>query len=274
MTQLALLRGFNQIAGRVAPEWTARRARVLFTHPRRLPRKAWEAPVEASAERLRLHVGWSALRWAVDEPKVRVLAMHGWEGRSTQFGALARSLGALGIEVVALDGPGHGASPEDQAHPVAFARALLDAERELGPFDAIVGHSMGGGAAILALAWGLSAQRAVVLAAPCDIDGVLGRFGGFIGLPPGVHDRFVQRMARHVGVPATELHIGEIARTLELPALVLHDPEDREVPVEDGRAIAASWRDAELVEVADVGHRRILREPGVHERIAEFLLAV
>jgi hypothetical protein len=133
------MRGMNQVTGRLAPGWTARRARHFFTHPRRAPVRDWEREVEARAQRVPLAVGWSTLRWSPDAAgphRGRVLCMHGWEGRATQFGPLADRLVACGFEVVALDGPGHGHSPEEVAHPVAFARALLDTQHELGSFNA------------------------------------------------------------------------------------------------------------------------------------------
>jgi len=272
--QLALIRGFHHLAGTVAPHWTARRARVLFTHPRRGSRRPWEEAVLAKAERVTLDVGFRALRWRPEgEPVGRVLCMHGWEGRATQFGTLADALVDAGYEVLALDGPGHGESPEEQAHPVAFARALMLVDQELGPFDHVVGHSMGAGALVVALSWGLRAERAVLLASPSSIEGVLGRFGTFIGLPDRCKGLLMDEMGALVGVHPEGLHIAAMADGLVQTALVLHDPEDVEVPVEDGRAIAEHWPNARWEEVRGVGHRRILRDGATVERVVAFLRA-
>jgi pimeloyl-ACP methyl ester carboxylesterase len=45
--------------------------------------------------------------------------------------------------------------------------------------------------------------------------------------------------------------------------LVVHDRDDREVPIEHGRRLAATWPLAELRETDGLGHRRILRDPNV-----------
>ena len=45
-----------------------------------------------------------------------------------------------------------------------------------------------------------------------------------------------------------------------VPLLVLHDPEDREVPFEEGAEVARRWPGAELRPVAGLGHLRILRD--------------
>ncbi|MEM6929183.1 MAG: alpha/beta fold hydrolase [Myxococcota bacterium] len=269
-TSLQLLRGMNQVLGRLAPGWAARQARVRFTTPRRTPERRWEAAVEASADRRTLAVGWSTLHWGPDRARGRVLCMHGWEGRATQFGRLAERLVDDGWSVVALDGPGHGASPEEQAHPLAFARALQDVDRELGPFDAAVGHSMGAGALGFALGWGLSPQRVALLASPSSLLGVIDRYGLYIGLPVDARARLVDAMAAHVGFTPDELDVAQVAASLTQDALVVHDPDDIEVPASDGRAIARHWPNAHFVEVSGVGHRGLLRDSRVLEQVAEF----
>ena len=55
------------------------------------------------------------------------------------------------------------------------------------------------------------------------------------------------------------------------PLLVLHDRQDREVPFEHGAALAAAWPGARLQPLANLGHRRMLREPRVLEEIVDFL---
>ena len=54
---------------------------------------------------------------------------------------------------------------------------MLAAERELGPFDLVIGHSMGAGASLMAVAWGLSTSRLVLLAGPSSLERVLDRIG-------------------------------------------------------------------------------------------------
>jgi pimeloyl-ACP methyl ester carboxylesterase len=269
MSQLRFLRAAHAIVGRLAPTATAHRARTVFLTPRRAPERPWESAVEARGFRQTLPDGASVLRFGGPGP--RVLALHGWEGRATQLGPLAESLVPRGFEVLALDGPAHGKSPGRQAHPIAFARALLAADEALGPFHAVVGHSMGGGATALALDWGLRAERAVLLGAPASIAGVLARFGRYVGLPSGAQSRFVAAVEAHVGVPVDEVQVDAVAARLRVPALVVHDRGDLEVPFEDGLAIARSWRGASLLTTDGLGHRRVLRDPDVLAAVASFI---
>lgn len=81
-----------------------------------------------------------------------VLALHGWLDNAASFVPLATHL--EGIDLVALDLPGHGASahlpPSGEYSPVGAARAALAAADALGwSRFALLGHSMGGAIATL-----------------------------------------------------------------------------------------------------------------------------
>jgi pimeloyl-ACP methyl ester carboxylesterase len=58
---------------------------------------------------------------------------------------------------------------------------------------------------------------------------------------------------------------------MSAPALVIHDREDRDVPYEHGRQIAAAWPGAQLLTTTGLGHRAILRDPEVVRRTLTFL---
>jgi hypothetical protein len=70
-----------------------------------------------------------------------------------------------------------------------------------------------------------------------------------------------------------DVDLAAIAARLRTPALVLHDRDDAEVALADGEAIARAWPGARLVATEGLGHRRILRAPGVHQEAARFVVA-
>lgn len=59
--------------------------------------------------------------------------------------------------------------------------------------------------------------------------------------------------------------------TPRVPALVIHDRDDREVPFADGEAVAHAWPNVTLHQVTGLGHRRLLKDPDVIARTAAFL---
>jgi 3-oxoadipate enol-lactonase len=58
-----------------------------------------------------------------------------------------------------------------------------------------------------------------------------------------------------------------------VPTLVVHGSDDRMIPVENGRMIAARIPGAELVELPEIGHAYPTEAPDVDDAIAAFLLA-
>jgi pimeloyl-ACP methyl ester carboxylesterase len=64
--------------------------------------------------------------------------------------------------------------------------------------------------------------------------------------------------------------LASVAPRIPVPALVLHDRDDTEIPYSDGVATAAAWRGADLVTTEGLGHFGILRDPAVIERVLRF----
>lgn len=268
MNTLPMIRSANRLLGRVAPDAAAGIARRLLMRPRRHGLPPHEAAALADAEPVTFRFGLGGLRWGTQGP--RVLALHGWEGRPTQFATLVPPLLARGYQVIALDAPAHGRSPGEEAHPVAFAQAVVEAASELRGVDAFIGHSMGGGAGLYALALGLRVEAMVTIAAPAALRAVLERFAGAIALPAPATERFIATVGRHAGVPADEVDAA-LRDVRPARALVVHDTDDREVPAADAERLAAALPEAELMLTRGLGHRRILRDPALAEAVAAFI---
>ncbi|MBM3110957.1 alpha/beta fold hydrolase [Pseudomonas sp. P66] len=268
MDTLSWIRGVNGTVGRLAPEHIASKMRRAFMTPRNLPPRAWELPLLASAERITLRFGLSALRWGQGPT---VLLMHGWEGRPTQFAHLVDTLVQAGYTAVALEGPAHGHSPGHQAHVVLFARALLEAAAELPPLKAVIGHSMGGSSVMLALQWGLRADMAVSVAAPARFLGVLRNFARHLGMPARARAAFVRQVERDVGIPVSRLDVS--GYQLEIPALIVHAEDDSLIPASEARLIHQAWFDSRLLMLPDGGHQRVLSDPRLIEGVMALLAA-
>jgi pimeloyl-ACP methyl ester carboxylesterase len=266
--RLRLLRSGFGVLGRVSPGWAARLADRLFSTPRRLPRRPWEEELRRGGSRLTLAGGLSATAWG-DGPVV--LLLHGWEGRGTQLGSFVEPLVGAGRRVVALDGPAHGDSPGSTADPMVFADALLHAATELGPLEAVIGHSMGAAATGLAVARGLRVDRVVLIAGPSSFAGVVKRFEAAIGLPPRAALRLRARLERRAGAPAAALDVARLGRSMRMPALIVHDPDDAEIPFSEAEAIARSWPGARLHRTSGLGHRRLLRDPATVDAVVAFV---
>ena len=274
---LELIRMTNALLAPIAPGASGWVAQRLFTTPRRHRPPTREHAAEEGGERLRFRAALSgapedgmlsALRFGHGRGP-RILAMHGWEGRATQWGPLATAATAAGFELIAIDAPGHGHSPGRRAHPRSFMDALLAADAEFGPFHAIIGHSMGGAAAATALSRGLRAERAVLIASPASPARIMRNFSGFIGLEGQARERFYARMERTLGLPPDALELP--AFELEQPVLVVHSRDDKEIEFSNADQLTAAWPRSEQLSVDGLGHRRIIRSPEVIAAALDFL---
>lgn len=269
MNAMATIRTANRVLGRFAPHFTAELARRLMMRPAQNPPRAWERDATATAEPVTFRFGLAGLRWGTRGPVV--LALHGWRGRPTQFARFAAPIVASGRQLVALEAPAHGRSPGAESNVVLFAQALHEAAADLRSLEAVIGHSMGGGAAMLAVAEGLPVERAVVIGAPAALTRVLDRYAEAIALPEPARRAFFANVDRHVGVPAASIDSAALGHRLDLPGLVVHDRDDDVVPFAEGEALARDWRGAEFLATEGLGHRQVLADPAVIARVVSFL---
>ena len=255
---------------RIAPRGGGVLAASLFTTPRKHRTPDWERALRATG-RQRTFAGELNASEFGPERGHPVVLLHGWEGRGTQLGRLAEPLIAGGHRVIALDGPAHGGSSGKRAHPIAFAEALLDVQREVGPFHAVIAHSMGAASTGIAIRRGLHVNRVALLGGPASLPEVLDRFIAVVGIEPRVARHLREALRRQSGSHPDEVDIRRIGPHMRVPALVVHDVHDAEVPVADGRVIAAAWARSEYLEVEVGGHRRMLKAPIVIAAVTRFV---
>lgn len=260
----SVLRVLGRLLGGLFPSLAATLARRLATRPLHRSRR----PDPVGAEPVTFRFGLAGLRWGSHGPLI--LALHGWEGRAAQFRGLGERLAARGYQLIALDAPAHGRSPGAEADPIVFADALQEVAAELGPLHAVVGHSMGGASALYALSRGLDSGRSVAIAAPAGLAGVLARMSQALGLPEEARRRFFAKMESRTGLAPEALDIDRLAAGLAQPLLVVHDHDDAVIPFADALRITRATR-AELHETRGLGHREVLRDARVLDRIVGFL---
>jgi pimeloyl-ACP methyl ester carboxylesterase len=260
----ALQRAAPGLAAALAERW-------FFTPPRtplspqvaELLRSGRRFSVVADGQRI---AGWSWGRGPV------VLLVHGWGGRGGRLAAAyVVPLVRAGFSAVAFDAPGHGASDGRLSSLPQFARALEAVADAAGTVYGIVAHSMGGSASTLALSRGLPLERAAFIAPAANPARFAAAFADSLGVSPAAMTAMRERSERRLGIRWADLEAPVMARDLDVPLLVIHDRDDPTVPWTDGAAIAAAWPGAELVTTEGLGHRDVVREASVVNRIVAFL---
>ncbi|WP_175470806.1 alpha/beta hydrolase [Hymenobacter psychrophilus] len=277
---LRLLRLKFRLQAALSTEWAFQSAWRLFTTPRRLPEKAWEAAVLADARRFVVPGPTgplAAYEWNPAGTRT-VLLVHGWEHRASFWGALVRVLVAAGYRVVAFDAPAHGASAGLRLTLPAYVQAVQAVADTLGAgLHAVVAHSLGGATVVggpvrfhTAAGGGLS--RLVLLAVPASTPAVALRFIDLLGLPPAVVARMAAYIREQHGRDAESFSLLQAGPVFPVGrALLLHDEHDASIPFAEARELAAAWPELEFGATSGLGHNRIMREPAVLARIVAFL---
>jgi pimeloyl-ACP methyl ester carboxylesterase len=273
-----LVRATVQAAYVVSDELGSSLAERLFTTPRRHARPDRERAVIARGRPFEVDTLLRAPRW--DGRRVRlaawrwgfgptVLLVHGWEGRGSQLGAFVEPLVAAGLSVVAFDAPGHGDSPGSRLYLGDHADAIESVATAIGPVHAVIAHSFGVAATLLAGSRGVLARARLVAIAPnVLIPESVARFSRMVGLDDDARAAFERRLAAATGITLDQLTLDRLVG--DGPLLVVHDRDDREVGFAQGERLATTWSGASLAPTTGLGHRRVLRDPDVLARAAAF----
>jgi pimeloyl-ACP methyl ester carboxylesterase len=279
------------VGERVAPALTGRAAFELFCRTpnvkrltageRRAVSNAVDFMAEARHHRLRTGAGCVAVHEFRPEPgRARagsILVIHGWRSRTEYMRALIEGFRNAGYKVVSLDLPGHGQSTGRRLTMVSAVEAASQAAQWFGPFEAVVGHSFGGAVAVNAAVGSIAGlpklvtKRLVLVAAPSSLPLVFDGFSQMLNVGPRSRTVMAGRVKRIAGRPLSDFVGDRQLAATQVPTLVIHAPDDREVSAEQARHYAAAGPHVELYWANGLGHRRILSDPAVVERAVGFV---
>jgi len=265
-------RGLGAVSSRAAGPATARLWftpwQVPLSERARAKQERWLESTEPIA--IPFEGGALAGYAAGDGPTV--LLVHGWGERAGALGAFIAPLVDAGYQVVGIDLPAHGGSPGTQTDALVNAAALRAASAAVGGIEAVVAHSMGAHSTTLALAEGLPARAAVLLAPAVRLEHGLDKFGDMFRLPAravrGLRATIEKRYGRTIW---EDLAADHLARRIQIPALILHDRDDPQVDLADARLLASAWEESSVRVTEGLGHNKVVRDPGVVSAAVGFL---
>ena len=269
--RFVLLRLGLRLLSRVAPSAGESWALRLWSTPRRPhpPRPPQVAGLPGRPFSVQTPTGRLAA-WSWGAGPV-VLLVHGWSGYAGQMVPLVAPLAAAGFRVVAFDQPAHGQSEGRWTNGRQMQQAVLSVARQVGPLHAIVAHSLGGTSAVTAMNDGLAAERVVLLAPPAEPEPFARAFAAAMGLSAARTEGLLDRVRRSLGGDLSRVDLRLIAPRMRAQLLVVHDPEDAEVPFAHGQAIAEAWPGGRLRVTQGLGHRRALRTSELLSEVVEFV---
>lgn len=265
-----------QIFGRLFPKVAGKLTYTLFTTPRRKAKHKYSDTTLEKARVFEFLYAKQVLKgysWGKGEKTI--LLVHGWESRGTAMRSFVGPFLEAGYRVVAFDGPAHGNSEGRRTNLPEFAKAIRAFIHHVGDIEAAICHSFGGVAMMYALSQlELDAQlrRLVIISSPNEVKLMLNQATSFMRVPKPAQKHFQSIIEYKMLMPVAKASLGKWGNSITTEdILIIHDEEDRVVPVSEALAIFESIDQANVLISKGYGHYQITKNPDVIERVAQFV---
>lgn len=205
------------------------------------------------------------------ESTKKILLVHGWSGRGTQLVKIADELVKTGFSTVSFDAPAHGKSSGKSTIMTEFITSILVLEKEFGPFEAAIGHSLGGMALLNAVKNNLQIKRLVIIGSGDKVPDIVDLFVAKLELQPKISNLMQNRFEKKYGVKMNAFDASFAAKEVVIPTLVIHDENDDEIPLSASKNIFQNLINGQLLITKGLGHRKILGDISVIKSTLQFL---
>lgn len=205
----------------------------------------------------------------------KVLIVHGFSSQSRNFQHFVKPLTDMGFEVIAFDAPAHGTSEGKLINADLYAKLISQVNKEFGPIDHFIGHSLGGLALALALEnLELTEHNKLVLIAPATetttfIDTVFTTIGVKTDKLKHLLHKEIQKMT---GKGPEWFSVSRAVKNVKANILWIHDNDDIITPVKDAlKVFEFRLPHIQFHFTESLGHQRIYRNDQVLALIGNFL---
>ena len=266
----------SRILTTISPFLASRFAARLFLSPFRykLPEREKEMDEESIQKEVMVpSMNRSIITYEYGKSEKKVLLVHGWSGRGTQLAKIAEALKEQGYMCVSFDAPGHGKAEGKMSMMPFFIKAVHHLDEQYGPFDAVIGHSLGGMSSLRAIREGMKTDKLVIIGTANNISEITRHFAQNMKMNNKVARKMKTYLDNRFNEDMDVLSGGESAKYVKTPTLVIHDEEDVDVKVNSAHEIHEELENSELLITSGLGHRRILGNKEVINKITTFIAA-
>lgn len=201
----------------------------------------------------------------------KILLVHGWSGRGTQLVKFAEACVQLGYSTVSFDAPAHGKSKGKTTLMPEFIESILEIQTKFGPFEAAIGHSLGGMALLNAVRKGFKIKKLVTIGSGDIIKDIMDDFTRKMKLKPEISDLMRIHFENKHQMSMDSFSAYHSAQVIDIPVLVIHDENDPEVNVKCAIHIHQNLKNGKLILTKKLGHRKILGDADVIAKSLKFI---
>ncbi len=266
----------GKILTAVSPFLASRFAAWLFLKPRKynLPKREKEMDAKFNQENITVPAIEREIRVysaSANKKGMKILLAHGWSGRGTQMPDIALKLLNDGYDVVSFDAPAHGKAPGKMSMMPHFIETIHHLEKTYGPFYAAIGHSLGGMSLLKAVKDGLKIHKLVVIGTANSVTNITREFAVNMNLNQKVADKMKIYFDKKFGQDMDNFSGAFSAKSVKIPTLVVHDEDDVDVQLSSAHEIHNNLKYGELFITRGLGHRKILGDMKVINKITTFI---
>jgi len=264
----------GKILQSIAPPLATKYAIKLFTTPIKYKTPEREQIMAKSAKKEMIlipELNKKVMVYTYGYSKKKVLLVHGWSGRGTQLYKIADKLLENGFMTISFDAPAHGKSEGKSTMMTEFITTSNYIEKKYGPFEYAIGHSLGGMTVLNSIKQGLTVKKAIIIGAGDIITDIFNVFVNKIELKQKIVPRMKNYFLSKFGEDVDNYSASLAAKEVKIPTLIIHDEEDREVPVSCAHNIRRNTEQGELLITKELGHTRILKDDFVIDTIIKFI---
>lgn len=258
----------------ISPKLVTIFAAKLFTTPlkHKIPKREWHMVSKSDKQKIWVpHIKKEIQLYCYGTGTKKILVVHGWSGRGTQLVQIADGLLHEGYKVISFDAPAHGKSQGKKTIMSEFIATILEIDKLHGPFEFAIGHSLGGMAILNAIKQNLNLKKAVIISSGDLIQDILDDFILKLKLRPQISQMMRRYFEKKYGEPVENYAASAAAKSVKIPVLIIHDENDTDVNVKAAYNIQKNLVTCELLITTDLGHRKILGDAIVLEKIKEFI---
>ena len=215
----------------------------------------------------------------------KALVVHGWMSKSIYMTKIIQKLILNDYMVVAVDLPGHGASPARRVSWKDSVKALLKVQEHFNGFDLALGHSYGG--AMILNATGiahevsdieeiLKLKNIVMIASPVKIQTAINLFAKKMGLSEYEGDKLISKIEEESGTTVDKLDGVYLQKTDPTATKIhcIHDVNDKIIPFEDASYLQELGDSVSLSRVRNLGHISVIYDSKAMGKLNEHLLSI
>ena len=268
------IRYTGSLLSKLSPLTASRFAAQLFLTPFKYKLPEREKNMDELSFQYRISIPKSQREIVVYEfgkSSKKILLVHGWSGRGTQLAKIAEALKAKGYSTISFDAPAHGKAPGRKSMMLDFIDAIHILDEKYGPFEAVIGHSLGGMATLRAIKEGLDTKKLVIIGTANSITHITREFAKNLKMNRKVADKMKAHFDKKFDIDLDSYSGAVSAKEVNTPSLVVHDENDVDVEISSAHDIHEALENSELYITKGLGHRRILGDPKVINKITTFI---